>query len=108
MKLIKGGILKLDFSQSVFNVHEKPIVMNEGGAPASLGDLCVEALCSEYQDEQLSGSEKFARYLLAKSIKKGSKEFTIDEVSKIKLVVGKRFTPAVVGPMYELLEGAEK
>ena len=85
------------------------LVPNPKGNPknATIRWACVEALMAMYQDEQtLAGEEKLKRYLLAQKIQKQkTPDLKAEEISLIKTLVGKNFTPAVVGPVYMVLEG---
>lgn len=73
--------------------------------PFTLRDACQEALAASYQDEgNLSGPEKFNRFNLGLKLSAAQVNLTIEEMSKIKELVGKAFGSIVVGRVYNFLE----
>lgn len=73
-----------------------------------LSRLAVNALLVNYHDEQsLSGEEKVKRFKLAQQINDadGDVEVTAEQVSLLKSLIAKGYTPLVVGQAYEILEG---
>lgn len=97
--------MKVDFSQPITNLEGKPF--QEDNKDLTLAAIAVGALLASYQDEAaLSGEEKFQRYALSTRIhKSGSIEVSVEEISKLKTLIGKMFGPSIVGPAYDLLEG---
>jgi hypothetical protein len=77
------------------------------GKPVSLKRVAVEALQANLPDEQnMGGEEKLARFQIAKKVAAGGEQdLTPEEVSKIKLLVGRCYGPVVVGRAYEILNG---
>jgi len=79
----------------------------EGGDPLKLKDVCIEALLATYKEESITGKEKLDRYLIAEKIAKHDTEIELDldveDIAKIKDLVGKAFGPGIVGPCYKLL-----
>lgn len=76
----------------------------------TVGNTAIEALMGAYEDERsLSGVEKFKRYQLAQRIQKAEKDVNleVEDWSLIKLLVGKRFDPIIVGPFYEAVDPKE-
>lgn len=72
---------------------------------ADLRFLCTEALLAVPQGENPSGEEKFKVYCMARKLSESDTvELTTEEVADIKRRAGKIFQPAVMGPMWELLE----
>ena len=96
--------MKRDFSVELVSIGDVKLV-DPKEQPLTLGSLVLEALLGQFQDENLSGEEKFRRYQLAERISKGGvQEVSAEEVSLIKLVVGKAYVPRFVGPAYLALE----
>lgn len=75
--------------------------------PVTLRYVFLEALLGMDQDEKgLSGADRYARYKLAEKIKEGDRvEVSIEEIKMMKDVAGKKFTPLVVGRVWDILEG---
>ena len=73
-----------------------------------LSRLAVNALLANYEDEKnLSGDDKVKRFKLAQQINDadGEVEVTAEQVSLLKSLIAKGYTPLVVGQAYEILEG---
>ncbi len=77
------------------------------GKPATVRGACIEALLAVFQDEQnLSGEEKLKRFQLALKVKESQPvaDFTVEELSLMKKLVGKAYAPLIVGQTYTILE----
>jgi hypothetical protein len=75
--------------------------------PATLGSILVEVLLVQLEDEKnLSGEEKLKRWELAFRIKKATSEceMSVGDIALAKKLVGKAYSPAVVGPVWNMLE----
>ena len=93
-----------------FNVQlvsfDGPLV--EAGKPITLKQMAVLALAAQLPDEHgIGGDEKFNRYQLADRISKSTEaiEVSAEEITKIKMLLGKGWGAMIVGPAYMLLEG---
>ena len=96
--------MKINFNQPIKNIQGEEI------KDLTLKTVSVEALLATFPDEQsLSGEEKAKRYLLATRIYANPEELdlTIEEIAKIKQLIGKGYGPLVVGQAWEILEGRE-
>lgn len=101
----------IDFTSILTDLDHKPLLDGDGKDPnniLTLGKISSRALCGQYPDEQtLPGDEKFKRGLLAMKIEKESKAvLTAEEISKIKLVIGKGYGALIVADAYPLLDPA--
>lgn len=68
--------------------------------------IVIGALMGNYSDENVSGAEKFSRGQLAQKINTGGNlDLTIEELAKVKELVGKFGTPLSVFQIYNLIEG---
>lgn len=72
-------------------------------------DLVCTALLTPYQDEQPSTEEKNARFLLAERINKAHNDETdtvlsTEEAALVKVLIGKMYTPLIVGQIVRLIE----
>lgn len=96
--------MKRDFSRVLRALGND--VTNARGEPMTLGEASTSALMANYADEaSLSGEAKFQRYRLAEAITVGGLvEVSVEDVAMLKLLIGKCFTPVVVGPAYLALE----
>ncbi len=100
----------INFNQKLIHLDGEPI-KNQEKKDVTLLDACVNSLLS-MTNENIDGVEKLARYKLAQKIsdsegEEASVEVTVEEISKIKKLVGMVQGPLTVGPVYQLLEGAE-
>ena len=97
--------MKRDFSTALVGLGDAKLVDGEGVA-LTLASVAVSALMGTYQDEQgITGEEKFKRYQIAQRLSSaGTQEVTAEEVALIKRLIGKAYTPMVVGPAYIALE----
>ena len=78
--------------------------------PVMASDLVCTALLTPYQDEQPTTDEKNARFVLAERVNKARNDDTdvnisIEEAALVKLLIGKQYTPLVVGQLVRILEG---
>lgn len=97
--------MKIDFNQPVCDLNGKPFPDGEG--PLTLSAVCVAALLQTYQDEQgkITGEEKYQRYDLATRVNGKAADVTVEQIGRLKQLIGKFFGPSVVGPTYDMLEG---
>ena len=96
--------LKIDVNLKNFKGEE----LKEGDKPVNLKDVITGALLMP--EESSDGKEKAERYFMAQRVENSGKtwETTAEEVSKVKELVGKFYTPIIVGQAFEILEGEEK
>lgn len=98
--------LPLDEKIRDFENNEMPF---KGGI-LTLRRAITDSLSASFQDERaLSSDEKVKRYKIAKKVHhaKTGTEFTVEQVAVMKELVGKNFSPLVVGTCFELIEGGE-
>ena len=94
--------MKINFNQPIKNIQGKEI------KDLTLKTVSVEALLATFSDEQsLSGEEKAKRYVLATRIYANPEELglTVEEIAKIKQLIGKGYGPLIVGQAWDMLEG---
>lgn len=100
--------MKINFKQELGTFNGTRLMYDEK-TPWTLQTACVESLGAIYRDEQsVAAEEKFKRYMLAEKIINATKttDFTIDEVSMLRTMVGKHPSPIIVGRVWEILEKA--
>ncbi len=112
--------MKIDFSAKLLNINDEPIQELQPKKQKedpnvyvhlSLGRACIDAMLSVVESDRGEKEQsKFDRWELAKKIKGNDKDtvFEVEEVALIKKRAGLYFSPGVVGPIYELLEGKGK
>ena len=94
--------MKINFNQPIKNITGEDI------KDLTLKSISVEALLATFPDEQsLSGEEKAKRYVLATRIYANPEglEWTVEEVAKVKGLIGKGYGPLIVGQAWDMLEG---
>ena len=99
LKTLKGEPLK----EQYVGPDDKPLERD-----LTLASVAVTALLASYDDEKnLSGEDKVKRFKLAQQINDadGDVEVTAEQVSLLKSLIAKGYTPLVVGQAYEILEG---
>lgn len=98
--------MKINFDEILLDLQGQPIVQEPGTDKATtLGWMCVTALTMVIPSEgDVSGKEKYERFLLACKCK-GEADLAVEEVVKIKDLIGKVSGPVVVGRAWNLLEG---
>lgn len=99
----------IDFATPITDYDGVPVKM--GDKEMTLRDVSVMALVQGYDDERgLSGQERFERGRLAGAIHDAKEPMQLksEEITLLKKVVGKAFTPMVVFRAYPLIDAAEK
>lgn len=75
----------------------------QDSTPAMLRDVLANACL---QSQESGGEAKYRTYQLLMRIDRGGEvEFTAEEVAKLKSLVGQAYGVAVVGPVWDALEG---
>lgn len=95
--------MKIDFSQQ-FVMLDGRVINDELKQPLTLKTVASNGLLS---DQQVDGTEKFARYQLAQKIHGATEglDLTVEDVAKLKDVIGKVYPPMISGQAWLLLEG---
>jgi len=96
--------VKINFKQKLKGIDGKNLQGEDGDLPLSIP--CMQAVLVQAEGDKPDGKEKFDRYKLAEKIQNGG-ELDIEEVAKIKDLVGKIYTAAIVGPVWLALEKAK-
>jgi hypothetical protein len=92
-----------DLDIPVFDLEGEQVIDRVRGEdrPATIRNFVVNALAL-VNGEQASGEEKMRRYKLAMRLNEGgTQEFTPEELSLIKSVIGVMYSPLIVGQIYE-------
>lgn len=98
--------MRIDFSAPIRDLDGNPIENDK--KPFTLKAASINALLIVNPNEQQTGEEKVKAFSLAMRINdaKGPVELTVEEVAKLKDIIGKSYGPIVVGRAYTLLENA--
>lgn len=83
-------------------------ILARNQTPLELKTVLCEALMASYKEEQdLGGDEKHKRFKLSQKIFRSKEPINIsaEEIVIIKRLVGLIYSPAIVGPVFDLLEG---
>ncbi len=99
--------MKINFDAVLCDLAGEPMKGEVEDATIQLKTISINALLASYQDEQtLSGEDKLSRYKLAQKIHVGGEqELSAEEASLLKRLIGKGYSPLIVGQTYEMIEG---
>lgn len=98
--------MKVDFREKLLSLKDIPL--KDGNEELTLGLVCINILLANLPSEkEIDGKEKFKRFKLAQKIDKADNKITInaEEVVLLKNLIGKAYSPLVVGRAYQILEG---
>jgi hypothetical protein len=101
--------MKLDVNSVIEDLEGSPIM--DGDKPVTLGAISKFALLNAFPDEKIDNSKKVERFDLAMKISIAMKqtssetEFSPEEVSVIRDVVGRGYAPLIVGRVYQMTKG---
>lgn len=102
--------VKINLGTVMLDVQKNPLKGEKvGGVDTNLilKDVVMSSLLGMVHNEQLSGEEKYKRYKLFKRIDESESlilDFTEEEVVKFKDLIGRFYTPLVVGRAIDALE----
>jgi hypothetical protein len=101
--------MKINFNQSIKQLgKDEPLLKPNSKEAFCLKDAAIDSLLAPTPPgERQSGEEKAKHYLMAMRIYTNPEDvdFTVEEISKIKQVIGNGYAPLVVGQAWEMLEG---
>lgn len=97
--------MKLDVSRVLLSLNNEPLKLPDS-TNATLKWAAVEALMSTPTNETLAAAEKVTRFKLAQKVQNAEAlvELSIEDVAKIKDLIGKFFPVNVTGASYDLIE----
>ncbi len=108
--------MNIDFDTIVCDQEGNPVkdtiaAQSNGGTAKdlTLGNAAIYALNTSFQDEQsLTGNDKFNRGRLAYDIYKTPQlDLKSEDITLIKNVIGKMYTPMIVYQTYNLLDNSK-
>lgn len=85
-------------------------ILDEKNNPVTIGDIISQALLASFPDDNEKGEEKYKKFKLAVKVNSSDLpiDITLEEAVKIKEIVGKGFSPLIVGQVWEILEKTKK
>lgn len=98
--------MKIDVTQTLLALNGEKL-RGDDGQPVTLRSVCINALMTTLEaDGNLTGEDKLAAYTLAKQIQdEDQPDLRVEDLTKLKERIGKCYSPAVVGPVYAVLDG---
>lgn len=95
--------MKINFAQELKNLEGGVLLKDEKNKdPWTLDFVAVYALLNS--EDKVDGAEKYERYKLAQKVKEVNEDFTVEEIAKIKKLIGETFSAIIVGPAWDILE----
>lgn len=93
-----------NFDQLILDLNGQ-LIQHEG-KPLTLTTVAINALLANYEGEQISGQMKADRMQLAMRINEHPTDVDLptEQIAKLKELIGRAFTPLIVGRAYALLE----
>src|ERR1017187_2495924 len=97
--------MKIDVSKVLMSIRNEPLKIN-ADTDATLKWAIVESLMGAVPKEDIDTTEKMKRFKLSQKIESAEKEvdISVEDVAKIKEVVGKFFPINVVGAVFSILD----
>ena len=106
--------MKIDMTKAIKNLEgdniDNPESKLKEKAPLTMKILCTNSLLTPTQDERnIDGNEKAKRFELAMRIYTEKEvDLDIDELKLVKDLIGKVYSPLVVGQAYRILDPKAK
>ncbi len=99
--------MQIPLGDVVHDVYGHPLKDSEG-KPLTVVHVLIGALMgSDPRSPNTDGPGKFHRWQLASRFASGDGSVSLDEAAFVKKLVGEAWTPAVVGPVWTILEFKE-
>lgn len=97
--------MKINLNVPMLDMRGNPVI-DANRSPLTLQNVCSDAL-GNYADQGMTGTHKLQNFALGMKIAAAESEIelTVEELATIKDVVGKSYSPLVVGRLDELIEG---
>jgi hypothetical protein len=116
MLLAASPACAIDFTQPITDLDGSIMAAKPGDAPATLGTICEKALTAQYSDEMdrntgkelITPEEKYQRWKLASKLDGKNVALSPEEITLLKKLVGKAYGPAIVGPVWTMLDPSLK
>ena len=101
--------MKVNATQTLSAIDGNPLQDHDNDKPIQLRTVCVNALLATLEeDRSQTGEGKLAAWTLAKRLQdEDEPDLKAEELALLKERVGKCFSPAVVGPAFQVLDGTD-
>jgi hypothetical protein len=107
--LLSTPAFAIDFDTVLKNADGSSMKTDKGVEP-TLSSICKSALVASYRDEvdptgkeTITPAEKYARWKLAGRLH-GNVDLSPGDLALIKKLVGKAYSPSIMGPAWEVLD----
>jgi hypothetical protein len=100
--------MKINVDQAIINLEGERFKESDGVTDMTLKKILVRALVLQHaSDDKQTGDEKFTLYQLASKITncEGEMALSPEDIVILKKRVGLMYATAMVGPVYEILNG---
>ena len=94
--------MKLDLSKPVLDINNNEIKDGEGAL--TFAAIFRSILVNDKDDENKSPEDKFKDFKLALKIEPAEVDLTLEELTRVKTLVGKLPSTLIVGRVYEFIE----
>jgi hypothetical protein len=104
----RSKAMKINVDQQIKNLEGELFKESDGTTDLTLKKVLVRALVLQHpSDDKQTGDEKFALYQLASKITNTEGEIDVkpEDIIILKKRVGIMYATAMVGPVYEILNG---
>lgn len=80
---------------------------NPESSKMNLKDICITALLTPGENDEMSGEEKARRYNLSQDIYNAKEviDLKVEDVTLLKKLIGHIYLPLIVGQAFKFLEG---
>jgi hypothetical protein len=101
------AIVHLASLQASISAQDLANAIEAVSVPLTLREVCCGALMGVYKDEtELAGQEKTRRWCLARKVyEDDAPDLQAEDVTVLKELIAKRYSTAVVGRAWQMLEG---
>lgn len=96
--------MRRNFDKVILTLDGQPL--HHEGKVLTLAGVAVNALLANFEGENVSGQQKADRMQLALAINTvpDQVDLSAEQLAKLKDLIGRAYTPLVVGRAYQLLE----
>jgi hypothetical protein len=96
--------MQIDFNAPILGFDRKPL--NESDRAMTLAIVACTALSAQFRDEDnLAADIKYKRFKLGCKIANGGiVDLSVDEIATLKQLIGRAFSPLIVGRSFDLLD----
>lgn len=109
--------MRIKIDQKIMRIDGKPFTYTNTGKPFTLKSIAIEALLyfrgmrnpqtGAIEEKEDTFDEKMVKYRIYEKLKNAGKEveLTVEEITKIKKLIGETRPQLIVGQIADMLEG---